>query len=255
MSAIHLQQEDNVAILKVDNIARHNALTVSMLEQLEAHCEQLEQQTAARVILLCAAGDSSFCVGADINAWAELPAGEFARRWVRVGHRVFDRLAQLSMPTIAVINGLACGGGLELIAACDLRVAAPKVSLSMPETGLGVVPGWSGTQRLATLMPSAVLNEMLLLGDKISAQRAYEVGFINQIADDPLAVAHAMANQISTRSPFANEITKYMTRAARGEDRAALIEALGGGLIAASDDKQEGVSAFRAKRKPQFSKR
>ena len=101
------------------------------------------------------------------------------------GHRLFDKLARLPQPTIAAIGGYAFGGGLELAAACDIRVLGPKAQLALPEAGVGVVPGWSGTQRLVRLMPEPLVREMALFGRRISAERAVQAGLPAEIADDP----------------------------------------------------------------------
>jgi enoyl-CoA hydratase len=252
MSMVHLILEGPLAELRLDNPAKLNAFTVPMLYQLAEHCDAIELHPGIRAVLLTAEGDRAFCAGADIAAWADLSPDEFARRWVRDGHRVFDRLARLSKPTIAVVQAHAFGGGLELAAACDIRVMAPKATLALPETGIGIVPGWSGTQRLARLLPEPALKEMALFGRRISAERAAAMGFAAEVADDPRAAAAEIAAKLLTTSPRATEVAKYMIHAAVGEDRSAMIEALGSGMIAASADKAEGVMAFFGKRKPVF---
>lgn len=241
-----------VATLRLDNPAKLNALTVLMLQALDAHCATLEQNDDIRIVLLTAKGDRAFCVGADIDEWSQLPPTGFARNWVRGGHRTFDRLARLSKTTIAVLNGHALGGGLELAATCDVRVMAPKATLGLPEAGVGIVPGWSGTQRLQRLLGEPVIKEMALLGRRLTAMRVYELGLVAAVSDDPLGTATEMAQTAAMLSPRATEVAKYMIHAGAGEDSAALIEALGGGLIAGTNDKAEGVAAFREKRKPNF---
>ena len=253
MSAVHLNINGPVAELVLDNPGKLNALTLPMLEALETHCGQIENNGEVRVVLLRAEGDRAFCVGADINAWADLSPFDFARHWVRNGHRIFARLAQLAQPTIAVISGPAYGGGLELVATCDLRVMAPNATLALPETGIGIVPGWSGTQRLARQLPQAIIKEMALMGKHLSAERAYNLGFVNAIAEDSRAAARVMAEEIALKSSHATEITKFMIQAALGEATDSTLEALGGGLIAGTDDKAEGVASFLEKRKPDFS--
>lgn len=252
MSALHLYQRGPVAELRLDNPARLNAFTVEMLNQLDRHCTLIDRNPDIRCVIVKAEGERAFCTGADINAWGDLSPAEFARHWVRDGHRVFDRLARLCKPTIAALSGHAFGGGLELAAACDIRVMAPKATLALPEAGVGIVPGWSGTQRLARLLPEAVLKEMALFGHRIPAERAFALGFVAEVCDDPRARAEAIAAAMPDQSPRAVEVTKAMIHAARGEDRAAMIETLGSGMIAASADRAEGVAAFRAKRKPAF---
>jgi enoyl-CoA hydratase/carnithine racemase len=248
---VHLLRDGAVAELRLDNPAKLNCLTVDMIDQLAAHLEALERSDAAAV-LLTAEGERAFCTGADINGWGDLTPAEFSRHWVRGGHRVFDRLARLSKPTIAVLQGHAFGGGLELAAACDVRVMARAATLALPEAGVGIVPGWSGTQRLARLLPEPVLKEMALFGRRLSAERAMALGFVAEVAEDPRVVARAMAGDVATRSPRAIEIAKAMIHAAASEDSGAMIEALGSAAVAATADRDEGVAAFREKRKPRF---
>ncbi len=153
MSRVHLIRNGALAELRLDHPEKMNALTVAMLDQLAAHLDLIERDMGVRAVMVTATGDKAFCTGADINGWGDLTPAEFARHWVRDGHRIFDRLARLSKPTIAVLNGHAFGGGLEMAAACDLRVMAPDACLALPEAGVGIVPGWSGTQRLLRLDP------------------------------------------------------------------------------------------------------
>jgi enoyl-CoA hydratase len=252
MSALHLTINGPIAELRLDNPSKLNALTVAMLEALDSHCGTLERDASVRAVVLTAEGDRAFCTGADITAWSDLAPADFARHWVREGHRIFDRLARLSKPTVAAISSHAFGGGLELAATCDIRIMAPTATLGLPEAGVGIVPGWSGTQRLARLLPETVIREMALFGRRISADRALGLGFVVEVSDDPRQTAREVAERAASLSPRAVEVAKYMIQAGVGEDRAALIEALGSGMAAASEDRAEGVDAFRAKRKPHF---
>ena len=252
MSAVHLLSHGALAELRLDNPAKMNALDVGMLTALETHLAALERDSSVRCVMLTAEGERAFCTGADINGWGDLSPADFARHWVRDGHRIFDRLARLSKPTVAVLNGHAFGGGLELAAACDLRVMAPHASLALPEAGVGIVPGWSGTQRLMRLLPEPVVKEMALFGHRAKAERALGFGFVAAVSDDPRAVALALVERALGLSPRAVEITKSMIHAAAGEDRGAMVEALGSAAISASADRDEGVAAFRAKRTAVF---
>ncbi len=252
MSAVHLTIDGAIAELRLDNPARLNALTVPMLDALHAHCETVERSAEIRAVIVTGTGEKAFCTGADIAAWGPMAPFDFARDWVRRGHRIFDRLAQLGKPTIAAINGHAFGGGLELAACCDIRVMTPRATLALPEAGVGIVPGWSGTQRVARLLPEPAVKEMALFGRRIGAERALALGFAAEIAEDALAAARAIAARAVTLSPRAAEVTKYMIHAGAGEAAAAQIEALGSGMIAASADRAEGVAAFADKRTPAF---
>lgn len=253
MSALHLMKRGAIAEIRLDNPAKLNAFTSGMLASLDDYCTLLERDREVRAVVVTAAPARAFCAGADIDAWAPLPPGEFARHWVRDGHRVFDRLARLSKPTVAAIGAHALGGGLEFAATCDIRVMAPAATLGLPEAGVGIVPGWSGTQRLARLVGEAAVKEMALFGRRLSAERALALGFAAEIAEDPRAVALAIAERAAGLSPTALEVAKYMIHAAAGEDRAAMIEALGSGMAGAGADKAEGVAAFAEKRAPRFT--
>jgi enoyl-CoA hydratase/carnithine racemase len=253
MSAVTCTYEGGAAVLTLCNDAKLNALTTEMMRQLETHLADLDRAVDVRAVVVTGEGEKAFCCGADIAEWGPLGPAEFARNWVRDGHRVFDRLARLSKPTIGVLNGHAFGGGLELAACCDIRVMTPRSTLALPEAKVGIVPGWSGTQRLARLLPEAVVKEMALFGRRISAERALTLGFIAEVSGAPMAWAQDIVASLAEVSPRANEIAKAMVHAAVGEDRAAAIETLGSAAAAASADRDEGVEAFLDKRPPQFN--
>ncbi|MDA7425556.1 enoyl-CoA hydratase/isomerase family protein [Thalassococcus lentus] len=253
MSTISLSHKGAIAVLTVTNEAKLNALTTAMLVSLDDHLTQIDRSANTRAVIVTGAGAKAFCCGADIAEWGALSPAEFARDWVRNGHRIFDRLARLSKPTIGALNGHAFGGGLELAAACDIRVMTPDATLALPEAKVGIVPGWSGTQRLMRLLPEAVAKEMALFGRRISAERAMSIGFAADVAQDVLGVAIQIASDLADVSPRSNEITKAMIHGAVGEDRSAAIEALGAAAAGASADRNEGVDAFLTKRSPKFT--
>lgn len=252
MSHVHLETDGAIAHLRLDNPSKLNALTIDMLAQLEQACTTLERSPQIAAVILSGEGERAFCAGADINAWGSLSPTEFARNWVREGHRIYDRFARLSIPTIAAIHAPAMGGGLELAACADIRVMAPMATLALPEAQVGIVPGWGGTNRLLRLLPEPIVKEMALFGRKLTAEKAWSLGFVAEVAENPLATAVAIAERAVAASPRAHEVAKYQIHAAVGEDRAALIEALGGGMIGATDDRAEGVASFKDKRKPDF---
>ena len=144
MNSVHLLIDGAIAEMRLDNPAKLNALTPAMLDQIMAHCDTVESKGDVVAVLVTATGPKAFCTGADITAWADLSPADFARHWVRAGHRVFDRLARLSKPTIAVLEGPAYGGGLELALTCSARVAVASAQLGLPEVNLGLLPGAGG---------------------------------------------------------------------------------------------------------------
>lgn len=252
MSALHLRRHGDVAELRLDNPAKLNAFTAEMLGAVEPHCAEIERDPGIRAVVISAEDSKAFCAGADIVAWGELEPWEFARHWVREGHRIFDRLARLGKPTVAALSGHAFGGGLEFAATADIRIMAPHATLALPEAAVGIVPGWSGTQRLIRLLGEPIVKEMALFGRRISAERAHACGFVAEISDDPRTRAMELAQGLAGRSSCSVEVAKYMVHAAAGEDRNAMIEALGAGMIGQTADRTEGVTAFREKRKPNF---
>ncbi len=253
MSNLGFHIEDGTAVLTLDNVTKLNALTMDMLDALEARLQEVERDTSIRALILTGAGEKAFCCGADIGAWGGLSPAEFARHWVRDGHRIFDRLARIGKPTIAAINGHAFGGGLELASCCDLRLMAPRATLALPEARVGIVPGWSGSQRLTRLISETAVKEMALFGRRIGADRALALGYVTELAEAPLSRALEIASELVSLSPRATEISKNMIHAAVGEDAHAVVEALGSAAIAASADREEGVAAFMEKRNPNFS--
>lgn len=178
---IDLQRNGFIATLVINRPAKLNALTPEMLEQLLAHCHTLETDSEIRVVLLTSASEKAFCVGADIHRWTSLSALDMWRNWIRRGHQAFDALAQLPQPVIALLHGLAYGGGLELAATTDIRICSAEAQMALPETGLATVPGWSGTQRLTALLGRSLVKELVFTGEPLDAQRALSCGLVNRV--------------------------------------------------------------------------
>ena len=250
---VTFEQEGAVGIVTLRRPEKFNALDIPMLRSLEAALDQAEMTDGVRVVLVCGEG-KGFCAGGDVDAWSKLDAADFQVQWVRYGHRVFDRLARLRQPTIAVLTGHALGGGLELAAACDFRVAESHVKLGFPETSIGVVPGWSGTQRAVRRFGAQTVRRTALGGDIFLGAEALASGMVDRVVETGtgLAAAKAWAGKIAERGPLATEAAKLMIGVAEGEESAAAAEALASGFIALTGDLKAGVDAFRAKQKPVF---
>ena len=142
---VTLTVEDAIATVTLNRPEKLNALSEEMIDALGEYATRIDANPAVRCAILTAAGDKAFCVGADITAWSALTPLDMWRRWTRRGHQVFDQWARLRVPVIAAINGHALGGGLELAATADIRVADRRASFGLPEASIGTVPGWSGT--------------------------------------------------------------------------------------------------------------
>ncbi|WP_376710826.1 enoyl-CoA hydratase/isomerase family protein [Pseudochrobactrum lubricantis] len=242
-----------IATITVTRPDKLNAFDIEMLKELSAACDVVEADSAVRVVILTGAG-KAFSAGGDIKAWGAMQANEFGHQWVRFGHRVFERLATLRMPLIAAINGHALGGGLELAGAADIRIAEKHVTIGLPETSLGMVPGWSGTQRLVQRFGAQIIRRMVLGGEMFGAEEACKFGLVDQVVESgsALEAAKTYAARIVTRGPAALEISKLMIGVANGEDNGAAVETLGSMLAAKTGDLREGVAAFSGKRPANF---
>ncbi len=249
---LRLSVEDGVAHLRLDRPEKLNALDAGMVDELALRCREIER-SEARVVILSGEG-KAFCAGGDIEAWSDAGAEDFGRHWVRGGHAAFDALARLMQPVIAVLDGHALGGGLELAACADLRIAEAHVKIGQPETGLGIIPGWSGTQRAVRRFGAQAVRRMAVMGEVFSADEALALGIVDQVVETgaAMATAESAAARVLQRGPRATELTKMMVNAAEGEERERVIEALAGTLAAGSDELAEGLAAFRDKRAPKF---
>ncbi|MCY3615527.1 MAG: enoyl-CoA hydratase-related protein [Bacteroidetes bacterium] len=249
MSNVHLEICDFVAKLTLDRPAKRNALTPAMLDTLEAHLATVESSRKVRVVTLSGAGDKAFCAGADITAWGALDALGMWNEWIPRGQRIFSRLANLRQPVIALMNGYAFGGGLELALACDIRIAASTASFAMPEVKIAAVPGWSGTARLANIIGIARAKMMILTGDPIDAQTALAWGLVTRVClpDQLSQTAGELIATISSNAPIAVQMSKQLLDA-----DCAPLESIAGALSAFTDDGQEGVQSFSERRQPDY---
>ena len=250
---IRLAVDDSIATITLARADKLNALDLDMLAELSAILDRVEADSAVRVVILTGEG-KAFSAGGDIAAWGGMQPEQFGHQWVRHGHRIFDRLATLRMPVIAAMNGHALGGGLELAGAADIRIAERQAKIGLPETSLGMVPGWSGTQRLVRRFGAQIVRRMVLGGEMFVAEEARANGLVDLVVDtgEALNAAKDYAARIAARGPAAVEISKLMLSIAGGEDNGAAVEALGSILVAKTGDLKEGVSAFREKRAAEF---
>jgi enoyl-CoA hydratase len=247
-----LDVDGEVATVTLNRPAKLNALTLEMLNRMADVAAILDADRLVRCVIVTGAGDRAFCVGADINAWSALESLDMWRSWVKRGHQVFDQWARLRQPVIAAINGAALGGGLELAAVADLRVALPTAQFGLPEVSIATCPGWSGTQRLAGLLGVSRLKYLALTARRMGAGEAQRIGFVHELAgdDDVLASARRMAADICRLAPVSVQLTKQSIDAGNGDGLAFALEGLAGALVATTQDAREGLASFRAKRPP-----
>lgn len=246
--------DGEVAVVTVDRQAALNALNQEVLVELGTAFDLAGSDGAVRALVITGAG-RAFVAGADIGALRDLGDAFAGRDTSLSGQDVTDSLAALPFPTVAAINGFALGGGLELALAADLRVAAPGARLGLPEVGLGLIPGFGGTQRLPRLIGLGRALDLILTGRHVSAEEALQLGLVNRVADDALAAALELARQAARNAPIALGLAKEAV--VRGLDvtleQGLEIEADLFGLVATTADMREGTSAFLEKRAPDWS--
>jgi len=248
--------EDGIATIVLARPETLNALDGAMISALGAATAAIDADPSVRVAILTGRG-KAFCAGGDISAWSKLDAFSMGQDWVRGGHRVFDALTRLKLPLIAALNGHTLGGGLELAATADIRIGEEGAKLGLPETGIGMVPGWSGTQRLVRRFGGRVVRRLSLAGEIVTSEVALELGLVDEVVagGESLAAARVWAGRITARGPTATIIAKQLINAAEGEDADATLEILAGALVSTTDELREGIASFREKRTPLFNGR
>src|SRR5438093_7039439 len=250
-----LEQTGAVAIITVNRPKVLNALNAPTLDELRRAVLDMKRDDSVRVVVLTGPGEKSFMAGADINELA-VQTPITGREHALLGQHVFDLFENLGKPVIAAINGFALGGGCELAMACTLRIAANTAKIGQPEIGLGLVPGYAGTQRLPRLVGTGRAMEMLLTGASIGADEALAIGLVNRVvpAAGLMTEAKKFAVQLAGNAPVA--MRYIITAVTKGIEmpfvQACQYEATLFGLVASTDDMREGTRAFLEKRKPQF---
>jgi len=253
-----LEREGAVALVTINRPKVLNALNAQTLDELRRAMLELGHDEAVRAVVLTGAGEKSFVAGADINELAvQTPTS--GREHALAGQHVFDLVENLGKPVVAAINGFALGGGCELAMACTLRIAADSAKLGQPEIGLGLIPGYAGTQRLARLVGKGRAMEIMLTGTPISATQAERIGLVNRVVPlaDVVAEAKTLAQQLAKNAPIA--MRYIITAINKGLEmpfaEGCVFEATLFGLVASTDDMREGTTAFLEKRKPAFKGR
>jgi enoyl-CoA hydratase len=245
-----------VALLTLDRPERLNAIGSDTVALLHEALDLVEADSDTRAIVITGEG-RAFSAGADIAELDTMDTGADFARFVTGLTEAFGRLAACATPSIAAINGIAFGGGCELALACDLRVASSNARLGVPEVKLGLLPGASGTQRLARLLPTAIVKHLLMTGAALGADRALELGLINSVADDVVGEALAVAARLAEGPPLALAAAKRLVDdgVELPFDEAVVLERSTVSGLFDTDDRREGIAAFNAKRAPSFSGR
>lgn len=250
------QPAPGLATLTINRPDRNNAFDLSMVEEMHSAWDEVEADRRIRVVIIRSALERVFVAGGDIEAMRNLKL-EDGVGFVYAGHELFRRLERSERVVIAAVGGFALGGGTELALACDLRVASTKAVFGQPETSLGLLPGWGGTQRLARAVGESRAKDLVLTSRRISAEEAFSFGLVNRLCEPERLDEEAvdLANAILANAPMAVMRSKRaITEGSRVSlDQGLVIEAEAWIANLASPDRVEGLRAFLEKRKPSFS--
>ena len=255
LSTLGMEVEGQIAVVMMRN-PPINSLNAQMMDDINDVFEALGTHPGVRVVVVASALPKAFIAGADIKQFLSWDR-ELGLAAVLRGHQVYGKIAALPCPVVCAINGFAFGGGLELALACDMRIIEQNATVGLPETGLGILPGYGGSQRLPRLIGTGMAKKMIFSGQPLTGEEAYRIGLAEVLSEPGKSLEDAMtlARQIAGQAPLA------ITRAKRAIDYAAEsslregleLEATYMADLFASQDKTEGATAFMEKRKPVFS--
>ncbi len=249
------ERQGHVALLTLNRPRVMNALNFPMLRALKERLDALWFDREVRVVMITGAGEEAFCAGADLKERATLSEVQ-VKEFIRTIRDTFTMLEEMPKPTMAVMNGVAFGGGLEMALACDLRYAAESARMGLTETSLAIIPGAGGTQRLPRVVGKARAKELIFTARRITAREAAEMGLVNEVVPDDrlLERAFEVAQEIASNGPLAVAQAKYaINMGAEVEIHAGLfIESRCYDNIIPTKDRLEGLKAFQEKRKPQY---
>ena len=251
---LKVQKDSNLAILTFNRPEVYNALDTETVTITLSAVRELENDSTVAAIVFTGAG-KAFAAGADIAEMSRKTPAQ-ARAYAELGHTLMRTIEQLSKPTIAAINGYCLGGGMEVALASDIRIASETARFGLPETILGIIPGWGALPRITRLVGTAVTKELIFTGDIIDARRALEIGLINHLVDpdDLMSYVMDMARKIRLQSQFAVTRAKEVIDASvdRALDDACTVETDAFVACFEAGDQKEGMRAFLEKREPKF---
>lgn len=250
-----VERDGPAGVVTINRPDKLNALNTQVLAELDRAVTELDNDRAVRAIIITGAGEKAFVAGADIAELAQLN-GLGGLEKCRVGQALMRRIEMLSKPVIAAINGFALGGGCELALACDIRLASENARLGLPEVGLGIIPGYGGTQRLPRIIGKGLAMELVLTGAQVKADEALRIGLVNKVVPqaDLMRVAKEMVAQIARNGPLAVAAARRVMHDGLDVDldRGLALEALQFGVMCGTRDTREGLTAFIEKRTASF---
>ena len=251
MGFVNYEVKGMTGIITINRPEALNALNSAVLDDLSAVLDSVDQE-AVRAIVITGAGDKSFVAGADIGEMSTLTKAE-GEAFGKKGNDVFRKIETFPIPVIAAINGYALGGGCELSMSCDIRICSDNAMFGQPEVGLGITPGFGGTQRLARLVGMGMAKQMIYTARNIKADEAFRIGLVNAVytQEELLPAAEKMAGQIAMNAPIAVRACKKVVNDGLqvDMDKAIVVEEKLFGSCFETLDQKEGMGAFLEKRK------
>ena len=252
---LNLKIEDKIAVITIDRPQVLNALNYATLHDLDSCITEIKGNKEVSVVIITGAGEKSFVAGADIKEMSQMNAIE-GREFARYGQEVFANIENLPQPVIAAVNGFALGGGCELACACDFRYASENAKFGQPEVGLGITPGFGGTQRLTRLVGRGMGKELIYAAGIIDAQEALRIGLVNKVLPQVELMPAVMktAEKIKNNAKLAVQLAKVAVNRGIDADITTGVSYEGEvfGLCFATEDQKEGMKAYLEKRKPAF---
>lgn len=257
-NTVLLDVKDGIGYITINRPAALNALSSEVLTDLNLVLDEVEKHEEIRVVIVSGQGDKAFVAGADIKEMDQMSPMQ-AFEYMTYANDTFTRLSDLTQPTIAVLNGYALGGGLELALSTDIRIGFEKTMVGFPEVGLGIIPGFAGTQRMSRLIGTSKTKELIYTARIVKGNEAYDLGILNKLvpADELLSSAEELAKSIMKNAPLAVEKAKHVIQV--GSElplkNAIRLETEAEALLFSTEDKVEGMRAFVEKRKAVFNRK
>lgn len=255
MENLLIDIENETALVKINRPEVLNALNTQTLKELNEAFSDIKNRKDIKVVILTGQGEKSFVAGADIHEMANATPKE-ARDFGLLAFETFKKIEEAPQVTIAAVNGYALGGGCELSMAFDFRIASKNATFAQPEVGLGIIPGFGGTQRLPRLIGKGRAKELIFTTDKIDATEAYRIGLVNKVVDQVNLIDYCkeMAERITKKGSYAISVAKQAINIGMDMslEEGIQLEANLLGVVFSTDDKKEGLTAFLEKRKPKL---
>ena len=244
---------DNLGLITINRPEKYNAISLATLSELEELLEMAASNEDVKAIGITGAGNKAFASGSDLG---EVKDRDLRKALEPIIQGLADKMERTPKPIIAAINGICMGGGLEVALGCDLRVATPKAEFATPEGKLGIIPGGGATARLPRIIGRGWGMEMLLMGEKITAEKALQIGLITRLVPEDQLISEVtkMANSLAKFAPFVPQTMKAIVNFGMEASLAGalMFEKYAQGALVQTEDKKEGISAFLEKREPHF---